>query len=136
MNKPLNWVVSPFACASCHGQTRYSKIEKDKVWCMSCADYTLIPKEIPVSDIVATLAERGARYGRFADHATICQRLKEIMSSTEGWGRLADDQRQALETIMDKVARILNGDPNYDDNWVDIEGYAKLVRDRLQGEKA
>lgn len=34
--------------------------------------------------------------------------------------------------IQHKIARILNGDPDYVDNWVDIAGYAKLVADRLQ----
>jgi len=35
--------------------------------------------------------------------------------------------------VVHKIARILNGDPNYDDSWVDISGYTKLVADRLQG---
>src|SRR5690606_10084595 len=30
-----------------------------------------------------------------------------------------------------KIARILIGDPNYADNWHDIQGYAKLVEERL-----
>jgi hypothetical protein len=82
-------------------------------------------------DINATLAERGARYGDFATHAAICQRIKESMWRNPGWSRLAPDQAQALETIADKIARMLNGDPNYHDNWHDIVGYAKLVADRL-----
>ena len=28
--------------------------------------------------------------------------------------------------------KILNGDPNYVDNWHDIIGYAKLIEDRLR----
>jgi hypothetical protein len=35
--------------------------------------------------------------------------------------------------ICHKIARILNGDPNYADSWVDIAGYAQLVADRLLG---
>lgn len=85
-----------------------------------------------MQDIKDTLAERGARYGCFADHAFICQRIKQAMC-TPGWERLADDQKQALETIADKIARILNGDPNYIDNWHDIVGYATLVENRLVG---
>lgn len=46
---------------------------------------------------------------------------------------LDPDQREALEMIAHKIARILNGDPNYADSWVDIAGYAKLIADRLQG---
>jgi len=77
------------------------------------------------------LAERGSRYGLFHHHAVICMDLKELMRACPGWKRLAVDQAQALDTIADKIARILNGDPNYDDNWRDIAGYATLVLNRL-----
>ena len=80
-----------------------------------------------------TLAERGKRYGDFADHAAIAQAVQDSMRLTRpnGWERLNDMQRQALTVIADKIARILSGDPNYADNWHDIQGYAKLVEDRL-----
>jgi hypothetical protein len=91
-------------------------------------------KEAPMN-IESTLAERGARYGKFADHAAICQGIKRAMWSRPGWSRLAADQQQALETIADKIARMLNGDPAYHDNWHDIVGYAKLVADRLAAEQ-
>ena len=88
------------------------------------------------TQVGATLAERGKRYGDFTDHARICQSLKQIMMRTPGWGgRVNDVQRQALEVIADKIARILNGDPNYADNWHDIQGYAKLAEDRLPVEE-
>lgn len=84
-----------------------------------------------------TLNERGKRYGDFSDHARIAQELQNTMrgprtsSARHGWDRLSDVQRQALTVIADKIARILSGDPNYADNWHDIQGYAKLVEDRL-----
>jgi hypothetical protein len=43
------------------------------------------------------------------------------------------DQLEALEMICHKIGRIVNGDPNYADSWIDIAGYAKLVADRLEG---
>ena len=33
--------------------------------------------------------------------------------------------------IQHKIARVLNGDPNYPDNWHDIAGYARLVEREL-----
>lgn len=78
-----------------------------------------------------TLAERGARYGRFADHAKIAQGLQDVMRSADSWNTLDQDMKQALSVIADKIARILNGDPFYGDNWHDIQGYAKLVEDRI-----
>ena len=79
------------------------------------------------------LTERGNRYGKFTGHAAITQRLKYVMRNTDKWPELDTDQQEALEMIAHKIGRILNGDPNYDDSWVDIAGYAKLVADRLQG---
>ena len=77
-----------------------------------------------------TLAERGTRYGDFADHAVIAQKLQDVMRE-RGWEKLDAKQRQALTVIADKIGRILNGDPNYADNWHDIQGYARLVEERL-----
>jgi hypothetical protein len=45
----------------------------------------------------------------------------------------SDDQWEALEMIVHKIGRIVNGNPNKVDHWVDIAGYAKLVADRLEG---
>jgi len=83
--------------------------------------------------ITDTLTERGKRYGSFIGHADITMRLKRQMAKPPNWDYLADDQIEALHMIAHKIGRILNGDPNYDDSWVDIAGYAKLVADRLQG---
>ncbi len=88
-----------------------------------------------MSDIEQTLRARGERYGDFASHADISQHLQDAMRIQEGWERLSKSQRQALTVIADKIARILNGDPNYDDNWRDISGYATLILNQLtQGE--
>lgn len=79
-----------------------------------------------------TLAERGGRYGKFTGHARITQHLKQVMFAHRNRQEFADDQVEALEMIAHKLGRILNGDPNYADSWVDIAGYAKLVADRLE----
>ena len=81
------------------------------------------------------LAGREARYGSFQGHARISQDLKAVMHERSGWDGLQADQREALEMIQHKIARILNGDPNYADNWVDIAGYAALVANRLEKEE-
>lgn len=106
-----------------------------------------MPEPVVADSVAATLAQRGSRYGDFTDHARICQDLKEVMVDSyvnmpelttasevhreHKWHKLSPVQKQALEVIADKIARILSGDPNYDDNWHDIQGYAKLVEDRL-----
>lgn len=85
-----------------------------------------------MTDVSQVLAERGTRYGRFEEHASIAQALKGTMKVCPGWQRLDADQREALEMVQHKVARILNGDPTYADNWVDIAGYSTLVAQRLE----
>ena len=90
-----------------------------------------------MTTVETTLKERGNRYGDFTDHALLAQQLQDSMRTAghkffgEGWNRLTSVQKQALSVIADKIARILTGDPNYADNWHDIQGYAKLVEDRL-----
>ena len=85
----------------------------------------------------AILDERGARYGKFIDHAEVTQNLKNVMMThlQKQKRTLIVDQQEALEMIFHKVGRILNGDPNYADSWIDIAGYAKLVADRLEGKE-
>lgn len=81
------------------------------------------------------LNERGKRYGLFSNHAKISQSFKEIMviALDQSEVDIAPDQREALEMIFHKIARIINGDPDYADSWVDVAGYAMLVADRLNG---
>lgn len=85
-----------------------------------------------MTGIEGTLAERGARYGSFDINASIAQRLKETMRATPQWMALLDDQKEALEMVAHKIARILNGDPNYADSWHDIIGYVLLIEKRLE----
>lgn len=81
------------------------------------------------------LSERGARYGTFKKHAEVSQDLKDVVrhacEARSKW--LESDQKEAIEMICHKLARIINGDADYADSWDDIAGYAKLVADRLHG---
>lgn len=88
-----------------------------------------------MDNITETLTERGNKYGPFIGHAGVSQQLKSIIKlHLDNRGKiLDDDQQEALDMICHKIARIINGDPDYADSWVDIAGYAKLVSDRLQG---
>lgn len=87
------------------------------------------------TDVTAVLEERGSRYGKFTGHAQVTQNLKnEIRDALDFRRKALDaDQQEALDMICHKIGRIVNGDPNYADSWVDIAGYAKLVADRLEG---
>lgn len=84
------------------------------------------------NSIDSTLAERGKRYGKFADHAYYTQTIKNVYHTSANWNKMAPDQKEALEMIAHKIGRMLSGDPHYRDNWHDIVGYAKLVDDRMK----
>ena len=84
-----------------------------------------------MSDIREILNERGERYGTFMSRSVISQGLKRVMFTADR--KLEDDQAEALEMIANKIARILNGDPDYAYSWTYIAGYATLVAERLNG---
>lgn len=85
-----------------------------------------------MTTVAATLAERGSRYGEFADHAKVAQGIQDVMRAHPNWDKLDLDMKQALSVIADKIARIINGDPYYLDNWHDLSGYATLIENRLK----
>jgi len=84
------------------------------------------------NEVDELLAERGVRYGEFDELAEISQNLKVTIGSSGNFNELDADQQESLEMIAHKIARILNGDPNYVDSWADIAGYAQLVAQRLE----
>jgi hypothetical protein len=85
-----------------------------------------------MSEIHDLLNERGDRYGEFKTHAEVTQKIKEALFSGASFAYLDYDQKEALEMVAHKLGRIVNGDPNYLDSWVDIIGYTQLVLDRLK----
>ena len=87
------------------------------------------------TDVTEVLTERGSRYGSFVGHAHVTQAYKTLLlcQLEERGKQLASDQQEALDMIFHKIGRIINGDADYADSWIDIAGYAKLVADRLEG---
>lgn len=86
----------------------------------------------PQDSTVEVLTERAKNYGKFSGIGQLTQTFKEIMRDAPSWTGMQPDQKESLEMIVHKLARILNGNPDYADSWVDIAGYARLVADRLE----
>lgn len=83
-------------------------------------------------DIGSLLSERGRRYGSYSHVSRIAQGLKRELRCGAAWHALSDAQRESLEMIANKLARIVNApDPGYVDSWTDVAGYAQLVVDDL-----
>lgn len=82
-----------------------------------------------------TLDQRQKTYGLFITQANVSQQLKKVLFYELAARNkdLVPDQTEALEMILHKIARIVNGDENHVDSWHDIAGYATLVADRLKG---
>ena len=78
-----------------------------------------------------TIAQRGKEYGEFHEGAEVMQELKQVILSQLGQRgkQLLPLQQEALDMICHKMGRIINGNPDNPDHWLDIAGYAKLVYD-------
>lgn len=84
-----------------------------------------------MTQIKKILEERGSRYGEFADNANVAQELKMALYRSVGFSQMDHVKQEALEVICQKISRIVTGNPEYDDNWLDIIGYTQLVIDRI-----
>lgn len=77
------------------------------------------------------LNERQPAYGGFEDQALLVQKIKSVFRDGHNWNELDAVKTEALEMIATKIGRVLNGDMNHLDSWLDISGYCQLVIDRL-----
>ena len=84
------------------------------------------------TDVDDILDKRAATYGSFEDVAGCAQEIKNAIRICNN-SELDDDQIEALDMIASKIARILSGDSDYADSWIDIAGYATLVAERIKG---
>ena len=78
------------------------------------------------------LAERGNTHGDFTDNSRVSQELKAVLHCENA--DLSDVQREAIDMICHKLARIVCGNPRYIDNWKDLAGFSQLVVERMQKE--
>ena len=75
------------------------------------------------------LAERETTHGSFADNAKISQQIKSVMRSA-GYLNFHPVYIEALDMVALKLARILSGQPDIKEHWLDLGGYAKLGEER------
>jgi len=71
------------------------------------------------------LQVRGNTHGDFDKNAEVTQHLKQYLRMMQVLP-LNVMQQEALDNICQKIGRIVVGNPNHDDHWDDIAGYAKL----------
>jgi hypothetical protein len=73
------------------------------------------------------LSQRQDTHGDYRNVSSIAQTFRELMRETNGWSKMNDEQREALDSMASKFGRIASGDPNFRDHWDDIAGYATLA---------
>ena len=104
----------PFITPECTLNDQYAEIE-----------------QVRQQTIEQTLAERGSRYGDYSDVASTTQQLMAIIECGASYEHLNAEQKTSLFMICNKIARAVNGDPNYIENWHDIAGYSTLIESSL-----
>lgn len=74
------------------------------------------------------IEEREKTHGPWPRTAAVAQNMKQLITYelAQSNTMLVPGQREALEMIATKIARIISGDPQHLDSWVDIKWYAEL----------
>ncbi len=113
------------------------------LWCAGCDQYLVmeaasgpcavasVAASMVADKVGQTIADREHTHGDYGSTSLLAQGIKEFYRSTRYWNVMSNDKKESLEMIATKLARILNGDPNHEDSWRDIAGYAELVRKTL-----
>lgn len=80
---------------------------------------------------MSVLNERTRTHGKWEENARITQSIMRILQTGQRWPDMEDQMLEAMHLIAHKMHRIVNGDPNFEDHWRDMAGYATLVADTL-----
>lgn len=73
------------------------------------------------------LAEREQTHGNYSQTAQTAQMLKRLIRHAPSYADMSERQKESLEMIATKLARIMCGNPHEDDHFRDIAGYALLA---------
>lgn len=84
-----------------------------------------------MTELKEVLAERTETHGDFRQQFACAQELKRVFGQWEA--DIHPVHREILDQIAHKLSRILTGNPNFADHWVDIAGYA-TCGSKLAGE--
>ena len=79
------------------------------------------------SDIEEILEKRDETHGLYKDIAKTAQQLKKIFREKDDWQYLLPVERESIDLICTKLARLIHGGGDKTDTVRDIEGYARLM---------
>lgn len=104
-----------------------TKLLRDKI--ASDKQDSQTPNEHCTERPSSVLLERSTTHGEFEHYAAVSQLLKNALVSGVRWEHMQPAQREALEAVMGKLARIVTGDPDFLDHYRDIIGYTQRAMD-------
>ncbi len=70
--------------------------------------------------------ERKKTHGSWIDQSAFALILKEHLRKGPNWTSLDASKKESLDMIAVKISRLLHGNPEAEDHWDDISGYAFL----------
>lgn len=82
------------------------------------------------------LNEREKTHGDFERVSKMWVNLRNVVEPDIRICENVEKITAALDMILLKIARIVCGDPNFDDHWDDIAGYAMLGRGQVKAENS
>lgn len=92
---------------------------------------TITPQQTAPPIIETTLALREEVHGDFRDNALATQTCMEALMNCPSWHKMSAVAKTSTFLIIQKLSRACSGNPDFEDHWHDIQGYAKLVEDNL-----
>jgi len=122
--------LSVHDCADCNDNSKYI-VDVKTVNHIRIAD---TPPLSEMDDLAQTLAKRQDAYGDFLSKCQTIWAIKHAMHATPNWETMPTDMKESLSMVVHKIGRILHGQIDHIDSWHDIQGYAKLIEDRLKKE--
>jgi hypothetical protein len=82
-------------------------------------------------DVDEILKERRKSHGEYCRVSAMSQTLKNVLKAGDSYYQLNFAQKESIDMICSKLARIMNGDPDEIDHWLDIAGYSKLAAQEI-----
>lgn len=83
-----------------------------------------------MENVDSVLKDRGERYGSFSQNARATHIAYELFIHDD----MPYEIKEATHMILHKLARSRYGDCMYEDNFVDIAGYAKLAAEWIRSQ--
>lgn len=88
-----------------------------------------------MEQLTETLAKRGNVHGNFVETSGAYEALTYALENSINWRTMRPEHKRALRMIIEKISRIVGGDPDFPDHWHDIAGYATLIDNFLNNRK-